>query len=90
MKLYLKVKPNQRLEKLEQSGSTWMMRVNAPPVDGKANKRVIELLSEILQVPKSKINLEKGHTSATKCFEIDADEKSVMQTLTLFVAMNVK
>ena len=90
MKLYLKVKPNQRFERLEQSGSIWMIRVNPPAIDGKANKRVIELLSEILQVPKSKITLEKGHTSATKCFEIDADEKSVMQRLTLFASTNTK
>lgn len=40
--------------------------LNAPPVDGKANEALIEFLSEILSVPKSKLTIEKGLTSRLK------------------------
>jgi uncharacterized protein YggU (UPF0235/DUF167 family) len=44
--------------------------VNAPPVDDKANHRVIELLAEHLGKPKSAIVLERGHKSKKKIFTI--------------------
>ncbi|MFA6897117.1 MAG: DUF167 domain-containing protein [Patescibacteria group bacterium] len=43
----------------------------AVPVDGKANKEVISLLSEALGKPKSKIKIVKGETSNKKIIEVD-------------------
>ena len=43
----------------------------AVPVDGKANKEVIKLLSEALKVAKSKIRIVKGETSNKKIIEVD-------------------
>lgn len=43
----------------------------AVPVDGKANKEVISLLSEALGVAKSKIKIVKGETSNKKIIEVD-------------------
>jgi len=43
----------------------------AVPVDGKANKEVINLLSEALGVAKSKIKIVKGETSNKKIIEVD-------------------
>ncbi len=74
MLLYLKIKPNQRLDKIERVGNEWVVRVKAPAIDGKANDHLIEYLSEILEIPKSKIILKKGHTSRLKCLEIEAVE----------------
>lgn len=79
--IYLKVKPNQRLDKVEKSGGDWQIRLKAPAVDGKANTHLIGYLSEVLEVPKSKIVLKKGQTSRLKCLEIDLDEKSVYEML---------
>ena len=81
MVLYIKAKPNSRFDKVEKTGSEWQIRLKAPAADGKANEHLIEYLSEILKIPKSKINLKKGQTSRIKCLEITADEKMVLEAL---------
>ena len=73
MKIDVIVKPNSRresVEALEKTGS-YSVKVNAPPEDGKANKRVIELLSDFLKVPKSKIELVAGAKSKKKIFKVN-------------------
>ena len=42
------------------------IRVTSPPVDGKANKAVIELLSKQLDVPKKDIRIVSGEKSRNK------------------------
>lgn len=42
------------------------VRLAAPPVDGAANKALIELLSDAFGVPKSQIELLAGHTGREK------------------------
>lgn len=71
MKVTVKVKPNARENsvKLLDSG-IYEVKVTVPPEKGKANKKVIELLSEFLNVPKSKITLLSGETYREKIFEI--------------------
>jgi hypothetical protein len=81
MLLYVKARPNQRFDKVEKIGNEWQIRLHAPAVDGKANEHLIEYLSEVLKISKSKISLKKGHTSRIKCLEIMADEKMVTETL---------
>lgn len=77
MLICLKVKPNQRFNKVEKTGNEWQIRLKAPAVDGKANEHLVEYLSEVLKISKSKIILKRGHTSRFKCLEIDADEQFV-------------
>lgn len=81
MLLYITVKPGRHKEKLEKSGDKWIVHLNAPAVDGKANRRLIEYFSELLHLSKSKIELVKGHTSRLKCLSIEADEVQVLQQL---------
>ena len=81
MQLYLQVKPNQRFNKVERIGEEWRIRLHAPAVDGKANEALVDFLSEVLEVPRSRIMLRKGHTARVKCLEIDAEENEVMDKL---------
>jgi len=81
MILYLKVKPNQRFDKVEKSGDYWQIRIKAPATDGKANEYLVEYLGVILGLPKSKIILKKGMTSRLKCLEILADESMILNKL---------
>ena len=85
MIMYLKVKPNQRSDKVEKIGNEWQIRLKAPAVDGKANEHLIEFLSGILDIPKSKITLRKGKTSRLKCLEINSEEQSVLEKLALSI-----
>jgi hypothetical protein len=45
--------------------------LTAVPVDGRANRDLIKLLSEKLDVSKSKISIIRGEKSSEKIIEID-------------------
>lgn len=47
------------------------VRISATPAEGKANKALIKFLSEILDISKSRVTIEKGLTSRTKLLVID-------------------
>lgn len=71
MKVTVTVKPNSKKEGVEpQADGSLIVRVNTPPIDGKANKRVVELLCEHFQKPKSLIELVSGHKGKKKIFQI--------------------
>ena len=42
------------------------IRVTAPPVEGAANEAVIELLAQVLGIPKSNIDIVAGLTNTSK------------------------
>lgn len=45
--------------------------VAAPPTDGRANDRLVMLLSKKLRVPKSACRIVRGRTSRNKLVDID-------------------
>ena len=58
------------------------VRVNAPPIDGRANKALIEFLSDKFDIPKSCISIKRGETSKSKVVEIFGKTKTeVMEKL---------
>ena len=71
MKIKVVVKTNSKVEAVEKtSDDTYIVRVNVLPVEGKANKRVIELLAKFLGLPKTHIQIVRGAKSKIKVFEI--------------------
>ncbi len=81
MLLYVKVKPNQRFDQLEKVRNEWQIKLKVPSIDGKANEHLIEFLSEVLDLPKTKIRLKKGQTTRFKCLEIMAEKSHVLNRL---------
>lgn len=71
MYIKLKVKPNAKKNSIQvlEDGSFYVS-LNAPPVDGKANAKLIEVLSNFLNIPKSKIFIKAGKHSKEKLVEI--------------------
>ncbi|WP_297454417.1 DUF167 domain-containing protein [Persephonella sp.] len=71
MIIKVKVKPNAKKNEIKQiEENFYEVRVTVVPEKGKANKKVVELLSDYLNVPKSRIKLVRGETSREKLFEI--------------------
>jgi Uncharacterized conserved protein len=61
MILRVKVKPNAKTVSVEQlEDKSLKISIKAPPVDGKANEELINVLSEFLKVSKSKIHIKAG------------------------------
>jgi len=73
--LTVKVTPNSSKEQIVLLGDIVKIKVNTPPVDGKANLRVIQLLSKALNISKSKITIISGHTSKTKVILVKSQQQ---------------
>lgn len=70
MRIQVKVKARAKGNKVERVSDTqYKIRVKAVPENGKANQAVIEVLSEYLKLPKSRLEIISGHTSANKVIE---------------------
>lgn len=71
MTITVKVKPRARKNEVEQIGDQlYHVMVTLPPIDGKANDKVIELLSEYFGVPKRDVQILCGTKSRMKKVEI--------------------
>lgn len=72
MKVNVSVRTNCKIEQIEViDDKNIIAKVNVPPVEGKANRRVRELLARHYKVPKSNVILILGEKSKKKVFEID-------------------
>jgi uncharacterized protein (TIGR00251 family) len=70
-RLNLKVTPNAgRNEITGYSGGILHVKIAAPPVQGRANKELIEFFSQSLGVSKSSITIVKGQTSRSKVIAV--------------------
>lgn len=73
MQVTIRVKPGSKKGPSVQPNlidDTLMVYVREPAVDGKANRAVIELLAEYYGVPKSRVEIVRGHTARTKAIRI--------------------
>ena len=69
--LKLKVQPRSSRNKLgDADDDEWRIWVTAPPVDAAANKAVLELLADELDLCKSQIQLVRGDTARHKVVRI--------------------
>ncbi|MFU8894684.1 MAG: DUF167 domain-containing protein [Luteolibacter sp.] len=79
MKLHIKATPNARKSEVigwetdPIRGRVLRVRIAAPPAEGKANAALRTFLANWLDLPKSKVILEKGDTSRVKTFTIPDD-----------------
>lgn len=73
IKIRIQVKLKSKKEGVEapsDENDFYIVRVGTPPVDGKANKRIIELLAKHFKVSKSQVSLVAGDKSKLKTFAI--------------------
>jgi len=71
MKIDVMVIPNSKQAKVERNEVGLRVKVNAPAKEGKANKKLIEILAKHYSRPKSSIKIIRGLTSKKKLIEIE-------------------
>lgn len=70
--LRLKVKPGSREEGLtELADGSWLARVKAPPVDGKANAAVVALVARHFRLRKAQVNIKSGASGRMKIVTLE-------------------
>jgi uncharacterized protein (TIGR00251 family) len=81
MVLPIRVKPNSRHDRISKENGVLTIRVHAPAQEGKANKAVVEFLSETMDIPKSYIEIIGGLTSANKRVSIHDNYKARVEAV---------
>jgi len=72
MKISVKIKPNSKESTVEETGPNQLLvKVKAPPREGKANQEVVESLAKYFGVPKSRVAIVAGLKSSRKIVDIE-------------------
>lgn len=72
-RLAVRVQPKARVTRVKGrlSDGTLQLAVTAPPEDGRANRALVALVGEVLQVRPSQVRLVRGASSHSKLLEIE-------------------
>lgn len=70
MRYNVKSTPNAKEPSISLDNGIITAKVNAPPKEGRANERLIELLAEFFEVSPSQVKIVSGFTSRNKIIEI--------------------
>ncbi len=62
----IKISPNAKKNEIIKENDGTKIKITAQPIDGKANKAVVEFLSKIFKISKTSIQIIKGETSKEK------------------------
>jgi uncharacterized protein (TIGR00251 family) len=69
--IQVRVQPNAaRNEVVGFTSGVLQVRIAAPPVKGKANRELVDFLSHVLRVSKSRVAILKGHTARNKVIAV--------------------
>ncbi len=80
--LTLRIQPRaSRNEAVRMEGGGIKIRLNAPPVDGAANEALIKFLADLMNVPKSQVEIVSGHASKNKIIRIEGVSQDTAEEL---------
>lgn len=69
--LQVRVKPHAREQSfVEGTDGVWQARLKSPPVDGKANQELIELIAKHFGCAKSAVEIKSGTAGRVKLVRI--------------------
>lgn len=70
--LQVKVKPRAKVSELSQvADGTWIAKLKAPPVDGKANEELVALVAEKFNCRKASVTIMAGASGRTKLVRVE-------------------
>lgn len=79
--LIIKISPNASKNEIIKTDDGVKLKITAQPVEGKANKAVIEYLSKTFKIPKTSFEIVKGETSKEKTVLIKSKDEEKLQKL---------
>lgn len=84
IKLNIRVIPNaSKCEILDIIDNSLKVKLNVPPIEGKANKKCIEYFSKLLHVAKTSIEIISGEKSKNKVLYIKGNPERILEKLNL-------
>lgn len=84
--IVVQIMPNaKRSEVIGVLDDALKIRLQAQPIEGKANEALIRYIADMLDVPKSAVNITHGHTNKRKIIEIRAPHLTVDAATQIFL-----
>ena len=77
----IRISPNAKKNEIITDGEIVKIKITAQPIDGKANKALIEYLSKNFKIPKSSIKIIKGETSKDKTVLFETQDELKLKLL---------
>ena len=71
MKLTVRVIPNAKKTQILKEEGILKVKIDAPPSEGRANKRLVEVLADYFSVPKTRVEILRGIRSRNKIVQIN-------------------
>lgn len=79
--LTVRIVPNSSKNEIVKTENGIKVKITAQPVDGKANKALIEFLSKKIKIPKSAIEIVRGETSKEKTLLLKIDNVNKIEDI---------
>ncbi len=79
--LIIKISPNASKNEIIKTEDGVKLKITAQPIEGKANKAVLEYLSKTFKIPKTYLEIIKGETSKEKTVLIKSKDEEKLQKL---------
>jgi uncharacterized protein len=77
--LIVRLQPRARRDEVVgERGGAVVIRVTAPPVDGKANDALCRLIAKAAGIPPSKVAIVRGHSSRDKVVRVDGIDAAAL------------
>jgi uncharacterized protein (TIGR00251 family) len=71
VRLAVRITPNaKKTEVAGVQGDALKLKLQAQPIEGKANEALIKYLAKVLSVPKNAVTITHGHTNKKKLVEV--------------------
>lgn len=77
----IKISPNSKKNEIVREEEYTKIKITAQPIDGKANKALVEFLSKNFKIPKTSIKILKGETSKEKTILFETKDEEKLQKL---------
>lgn len=77
----IKISPNAKKNEIIKTDTELKIKITAQPIDGKANKALIEFLSKTFKIPKTSISIIKGEISKEKTILLSVTDKEKIENL---------
>ncbi len=78
----LRISPNSsKNEIVKTEEGIVKVKITAQPIDGKANKALVEFLSKTFKIPKTSIVIVRGETSKDKTIRFITADKEKIQSI---------
>ena len=78
---HIKISPNSKRNEIVREEEYTKIKITAQPIDGKANKALVEFLSKNFKIPKTSIKILKGETSKEKTILFETKDEEKLQKL---------